>query len=186
MTNNHHNIVYVDDDTESTRTLVWLRIPSLFIGLIFGVTISFVTSRFEQVLSQNIQVAFFLPFIVYMADAIGTQTNSIYARDLRSGRAVFHHYLVKESALGIIFGAVFGLAAGFLVAVWLAQTLLAFSVGISMFAATASAPLVALFITQIFDHLGRDPAAGAGPIATVIQDMISVVIYGAVCTAILL
>lgn len=186
MNTNHDKIIYVDDDTESTQTLARLRVPSLFIGLVFGILISFLTSRFEEVLQNNIQIAFFLPFIVYMADAIGTQTNSIYARDLRTGNAVFHHYLVKETALGFIFGAFFGLIASAVAWLWLGAPMLAVSVGISMFAATASAPVIALLITQIFDHLGKDPAAGAGPVATVLQDMISVAIYGIVCSMILL
>lgn len=72
--NNHKGSSYADDDYESIGTLMKLRAPALVIGLFLGIGISFITSRFEEVLSHNLRVAFFLPFVVYIADAIGTQT----------------------------------------------------------------------------------------------------------------
>jgi magnesium transporter len=35
---------------------------------------------FEQRLASNIAIAFFIPAIVYLADAVGTQTEAIAAR----------------------------------------------------------------------------------------------------------
>lgn len=180
------HIEYVNDVTESVSTLLRLRLPPLCIGLVLGVLISFLTSRFEQVLSHNIRIAFFLPFIVYMADAIGTQTQSIYARELKAKKAKFHLYLIKESAVGLVLGLFFALISGFIAHLWLGDDLLALSVGLSMFATVATAPVVAVIITQILQVLREDPAAGAGPIATVIQDMISVVLYGLICSLVLL
>jgi magnesium transporter len=70
--------------------------------------------------------------------------------------------------------------------VWLGNGLLALSVGLSSFIAIATAPIVALSVAQVFQSMGRDPAAGSGPIATVIQDVISVIIYGVVASLIML
>lgn len=184
--NNRKPTLYADDDYESIGTLLKVRTPSLFIGLMLGFGISFATSRFEEVLTQNIQVAFFLPFIVYIAAAIGTQTEAIYSRDLKSGRAKFRNYLRKELLLGIIFGLLIGAIAGIIARLWLKNDLLAVSVAASTFLAIAIAPFVALIVTHIFQSLHEDPAAGSGPIATVIQDMMSIVIYGMVSSMILL
>lgn len=180
------SIMYADDDTESTPTLLRLRIPSLFLGLVLGFVVSFAVSRFEQVLSQDVRVVFFLPFIVYMAAAIGAQTQNIYSRDLKTGKARFHNYLIKESSLGCMFGVIFGVVTGLLVEWWLVDSLVAASIGLSMFGAALSAPIVALLTTEGLERLGEDPAVYAGPIATVIQDTISVIIYGVVCSQILL
>ncbi|MBI2845316.1 MAG: magnesium transporter [Chloroflexi bacterium] len=179
-------IEYAEDVTESPQTLLRLRLPSLLIGLGLGIVISFLTSQFEEVLARNVAVAFFLPFIVYMADAIGTQTQSIYTRALKTGEARFQIYLIKESVVGLMLGVVLGIASGLVALWWLRDNLLAVSVGVSMFSTAASAPLVALLITQASQRLREDPAVGAGPIATVIQDMISVIIYGAVSSIVLL
>lgn len=184
--NHKKRIIYADDDTESVGLLMRLRAPGLVLGLVLGIFISFLTSRFEEVLTQNIRAAFFLPFIVYIADAIGTQTQAIYARDLKTGKACFHTYLVKESLIGIFFGIIFSFLSGGIILWWLDDQLLAWSVSVSVFITVASAPVVAIVTSAIAEYFNQDPAAEAGPVATVIQDMISVVIYGTVCSAIIL
>lgn len=179
-------IQYADDDVTPVKRLVEMRMPSLMIGLVLGIVLSFITSRFENVLSENIKVAFFIPFIVYMADAVGTQTQNIYTRNLRVGKANFKTYLVKETLLGLILGAISGLTA-FLVIVFLFGSLeLAFAVSLGALAAVISAPLIALLVTELLELERTDPAVGAGPIATIIQDTVSVVIYGLIATAIIL
>lgn len=179
-------ILYANDNTEPISLLLKIRFPSLLLGLGLGILISFLTSRFEEVLSRNIKVAFFLPFIVYMADAIGSQTQSIYSRDLKTGKARFHRYLIKETFIGLLLGIVFGFMSGFIVQWWFSDHLLALSVGLSMFTTVAFAPLVALLITQAAQFFHEDPAAASGPITTVIQDMLSVVIYGVISSMIFL
>ena len=179
-------IRYAEDDTEPVKLLLRLRIPSLVIGLLLGLVLSFVTSRFEHVLSENISVAFFIPFIVYMADAVGTQTQNIYARDLKTGKADFKKYLIKESALGIILGLIFGAIIAPVIIFWFNSTQLALAVSLATFGAIATAPLIALAVTELLQLEHSDPAAGAGPIATVIQDTASVIIYGVIATLIIL
>ncbi|NCS98134.1 MAG: magnesium transporter, partial [Candidatus Pacebacteria bacterium] len=175
-----------DDDYESIKTLFKLRAPALIIGLILGIGISFITSNFEEVLAHNVQVAFFLPFIVYIADAIGTQTEAIYSRDLRTGKAKFSNYFRKELMLGLIFGFIFCVFSGGISFLWLGDKLLALSVSVASFLTITIAPLVVLLVAYTFQSAHKDPAAGTGPVATVIQDMLSVVIYGIVTSIIIL
>ncbi len=182
----HAKIPLADDDVDSLKRLVRIRIPPLLIGLFVGFLISFATSRFEEVLKTNVEVAYFIPFVVYMAAAVGAQTQTIYTRDLIDGTARFSTYLAKEMALGIILGALFGLVSWGVVVIWLGSHLLALSVGLAIFAAISAAPLVALTVTEILQLHHQDPAVGAGPIATVIQDTISVVLYGIIASAIML
>ncbi len=180
------NPIYADDNVESIPVLLKIRLPSLLFGLVLGIVVSFITSRFEQVLSHNVKVAFFLPFMMYMADAIATQTQSIYSRNLKSGKVKFHIYLIKELLLGFIVGVVFGTISGFVVQIWFHDIHLTLSVGLSMLAVISSAPTVALLITQTIQMMHKDPAAGAGPIDSVIQSMCTVLIYGTICSMIFL
>ncbi|OGK17092.1 hypothetical protein A2774_01925 [Candidatus Roizmanbacteria bacterium RIFCSPHIGHO2_01_FULL_39_12c] len=179
-------ILLADDDKYPVRTLLLMRVPPLIVGLVLGFVISFATSRFEKVLAEKIEVVFFLPFIVYMASAIGSQTQTIYSRDLTRGKANFITYLFKEMALGLILGTIFGFICFLVVSVWFGATKLALTVGMSLFVAMGLAPLVALIVTEILELEHQDPAVGAGPIATVIQDTISVIIYGAIASLIIL
>src|SRR3989344_8421958 len=177
-------IRYADDDRYPVSTLALMRIPPLVGGLALGMVLAFITSRFEEVLLKNIQMAFFIPFVVYMAAAVGSQTQSIYTRDLKSGKAGFMHYLVKETCLGLILGLLFGVASWLMVEMWFGSEVIARAVALSMFAAIATAPLVALIVTEVLQLERQDPAVGAGPIATVIQDTITVIIYGLISSAI--
>lgn len=178
-------IVYADDDQLSVKRLFQLRFPALLIGLVLGVGLLFLTSAFDKVMRQSVEVAFFIPFIVYMAAAVGNQTQTIFARDLRSRHASFRVYLAKEVLLGLVIGSLAALLAGG-VALWFGTTRLAIAVTLSMFTAIAVSPLVALFVTEVLQLERRDPAVGAGPIATVIQDTMSVLIYGIIASAIVL
>lgn len=179
-------IQYADDDKTSINRLFEMRIPSLMIGLALGILLSFVTSRFEEVLVKDIKIAFFLPFIVYMAAAVGNQTQSIYIRDLKSGKASFKKYLVKEMLLGVILAIVSSFTAGAVVMMWFGSLELTLAVALGMLGAIVSAPLVALVVVELLALERTDPAVGAGPIATIIQDTISVVIYGFIASSVVL
>jgi magnesium transporter len=56
-------------------------------------------------------------------------------------------------------------------------------VALVIFAACATASFVALSLPWLLSRLGIDPAFGSGPLATVIQDLLSVIIYLAIATA---
>ncbi|QQR60833.1 magnesium transporter [Candidatus Uhrbacteria bacterium] len=145
-----------------------------------------VFSTFEDVLAKDIRIAFFVPFVVYIAAAVGSQTQSIFSRDLRSRKAKFKNYLLKEAGVGIILGSISGILSGIAAYIWFQDSMLAMVVGISMFIAVAIAPHTALIVTKLVQMEHLDPAVGAGPIATVIQDTLSVLIYGITASIILL
>jgi len=69
---------------------------------------------------------------------------------------------------------------------WFGSIELAFTVALSAFCAISSAPILALIITQVFELIHKDPAASSGPIATVIQDATSILIYGLIASALIL
>jgi len=170
----------------SLGRLLWLRTPTLVVGLFLGLILSVVTSRFEEVLSRDVRIAFFVPLIVYMADAIGTQTQSIYTRDLLTGKASFTGYLLKETLLGVLLGLVFGLISGGVVFIWMRSFDLSMAVSLGMFGAVASAPFISMIVTEVLELEHSDPAVGAGPIATVLQDTASVLIFGMVASVVFL
>jgi magnesium transporter len=47
------------------------------------------------------------------------------------------------------------------------------------------ATVVALALPWLLQRLGRDPAFGSGPLATVIQDLLSIIIYFGIAAMIL-
>lgn len=178
-------ITYSQDDQEGVGLMLKERIPWLAIGLLGGVGASFLISRFETVISQNISLAFFLPVIVYMSDAVGTQTETIFVRDLGRGKAKFLEYLFKEFALGILLGIIFGIAIGLVANFWIGSSYIAMTVGLAMAVNVTIAPIIALIVPEILFKEHTDPALGAGPFTTIIQDIISISIYFLVASFIL-
>jgi magnesium transporter len=57
--------------------------------------------------------------------------------------------------------------------------------GLSLFFAMASSVVTGLFIPYFFSRMKFDPANASGPIATIIQDIMSVLIYFTVASLLL-
>ncbi|MGH8659192.1 MAG: magnesium transporter, partial [Gammaproteobacteria bacterium] len=131
---------------------------------------------FEAQLQQKVMLAFFIPGIVYLADAVGTQTETVVVRGLsvgvRMGRMVG-----RELLAGLAIGLTLGVVAGPLVWWRWGDAEVALCVGLSVFAGCSTATVAAMVLPWLFDAFGRDPAFGSGPLATVIQDLASIVIY---------
>lgn len=179
------NISYTDDTKEKVGSLVRLRLPWLIVGLIGGTLASFMVSRFGEIISQNISLAFFLPLIVYMSDAVGTQTENIFVRRLSKGRVHFLIYLFKELLVGLFLGSILGFLIWIVAIFWIQSPEIAFTVGLAMFINVTIAPVVALIVPEILFKERTDPALGAGPFTTIIQDIISILIYFIVASLIL-
>jgi magnesium transporter len=60
----------------------------------------------------------------------------------------------------------------------------ALGVSLALLAACSVATLIAMILPWILDRFGLDPAFGTGPLATVIQDLLSIVIYFAIATVV--
>lgn len=178
-------VILADDLKESVGFLLKLRLPWLVAGLIGGFGASILISKYETVLASDVRLAFFLPVIVYLSDAVGTQTETIYVRNLADKKGYFHTYLVKESVLGVLFGIVFGFLTFGFTYLWFKDVSLSSTVAIAMAACVALAPIVALVTAKLFQTEHQDPAVGAGPFKTIFQDVISILVYFSVASSIL-
>lgn len=170
----------VDDFSCGWGRMVSLRLPWLILGAVGGLGTSFFVSKFENLLSQEIALTFFVPVIIYMSDAVGTQAETIFVRYLKDNDltlAVYFKYLAKELIIGCFMGVILGLLVGTMTLLWLEIKTVALIVGLAMAMNIMIAPLVATTVAAILSKKGADPALGAGPFTTVIQDFISLLIY---------
>ena len=153
------------------------RLPWLVVGLAGSALATGAMAAFETTLQQTIAVAFFVPAIVYLADAIGTQTEAIAVRRLSLTRAGIVHLLAGELRTGMLLGAILGLAS--FLPVWLVfgELRLAAAVATAIFAAGTISAGLGLALPWWIASTGRDPAFGSGPLATVIQDVLSLLVY---------
>ena len=175
-----------NDIKEPIGHLVEHRLPWLVLGLLGGIITSLIVSNYEKILSADVRLAFFIPIIVYMSDAIGTQTETIYVRQLKKSGGSLSKYLLKETALGLSLGGIFGIATAAFAFYWLGSYAIALTVGLAMFVNITLAPVLATLIPAILYKEHSDPALGAGPLATIIQDLISLLIYFLIASLIIL
>jgi magnesium transporter len=158
------------------------RLPWLVAGLAGSAVATFVVSRFERTLESHVAVAFFVPAIVYRADAIGTQTEAVVVRGLSLSEAPLWRMVLGELTTGLLIGSVLGAIAVPLVWFAFGDGRLAGAVGASVLVAGAIATTVGLLLPWCLSRAGVDPAFGSGPLATIIQDVLSLLVYFAVVT----
>lgn len=65
------------------------------------------------------------------------------------------------------------------------DTRVAAVVALALFVSTSLATAVAMSLPYLLARLGRDPAFGAGQLATVIQDLLSIAAYFLIAVALL-
>lgn len=161
---------------EPVRRRLWHRLPWLLLGVLGAMGSAILVGAFDAQLEANVIVAFFVPAIVYMADAVGTQTETVLIRALAAG-VTTRTILRREIVTGLIMGIVVGLVFFAFVAIGWGDLAVAVAVGLALVASCSIATLVAMILPTVFQRLGRDPAFGSGPLATVTQDLLSIAVY---------
>jgi magnesium transporter len=156
------------------------RLPWLILGLGGAALSARLMGTFETLLQSNLVLAFFVPGIVYLADAVGTQTETLVIRGMSVGVPV-ERVFYRELMTGLIIGLVLALIGFSFVLFWSGRTDVAVAAGIALFAACSVASTIAMLLPWALRWFNRDPAFAAGPLATVIQDVLSVLIYLCVC-----
>jgi magnesium transporter len=161
---------------------LWHRLPWLALGLAGAMLSAGIVAGYEDELRRHVLLAFFVPAVVYMADAIGTQTEAVVIRGMAIG-VHLPRIAARELASGLVIGIILGTAFfAFALGVW-GDTRIAAAVAIALFVSASLATLIAMSLPYALARLGRDPAFGAGPLATVIQDLLSILVCFAVAAA---
>lgn len=168
------------------RDRIRRRLPWLGIGLLASSAITFVMAGFEESLSARVEVAFFIPALVYIAGAIGAQAVSVAVRGLSSNHVLIGRLLREELVIGMVIGASLGLISAMMVLAAFGDAILSMAVGISVLGGGMISAVVGFGLPWLFVRLGFDPALGSGPICTIIQDVSALMIYFVLVSAFVL
>ncbi len=157
--------------------LLLFRLPWLLFGLLGGIFAATVVGHFEMLLAEEIALVGFLPLIVYMSDAVGSQSQTMYIRSLAvehsfSWSKYFYRELTASLLISFVLASLLGLIISFLHAPYLGVIL-----GVSLFFTVIASVVIAIVTPSILISLGKDPAVGSGPFATIIRDVLSIIIY---------
>lgn len=154
------------------------RLPWLVFGLFGGILASGIVKSFEEILSTNLILATFIPLIVYMGDAVGTQMEAFIIRDLAiNPKLKFLKYFFHQLLIIILTGIIISLLAYGGTMIIYGDKKHSFIVSLALFFAMISSIFSGLIIPFIFSKLKLDPANASGPVATIVQDIVSITVY---------
>ncbi len=155
------------------------RIPWLIIGLIGIILAAIFINVFESVLNKHLILAFFIPAIVYMSNALGTQHQTLFVRDLSFlGKELrIGYYFLRQMIISLFLGLIVCSLAFLGILFFWKLPFIAFVISFSMFISIIITSFTSLIMTLILNKFGQDPALGSGPFATIISDITSIVIY---------
>ena len=164
---------------EAVGRRLWHRLPWLLVGLAGALASAAIIGVFERQIEDRVLLAFFIPGVVYMAAAIGTQTQAVLIRGFAVGVAM-GQVLRRELASGVVLSLVVSAVFLPVALIGWGEPDIALGVAIALFASSLVSTLVAIVIPLGFQRLGRDPAFGSGPLATVLQDLLTIALYFAI------
>jgi len=182
----HHHIKEIEEITTPASKLVRARLPSLILGLIGGLFAAYIVTSFEQVLGSYLALAAFIPVVVYISDAVGTQSQTLVVRMIAlEPEFSVRKYLTRELKIGGVIGIVFAaslFAAGFLG--W-SSLHIGFVIGSSIFLSVIFQAFIATYLSALLAKRKIDPALASGPLTTIISDITSLALYFAIASALL-
>lgn len=153
------------------------RMPWLLVGLFASSVVTLVMARFEESLAANVAVAFFVPALVYIAGAIGTQAVSVAVRGLSGDDVALGGLLRDELIIGTAIGSTLGFVSAVMVLLAFGHIALSLAVGFAVLGGGVVSAIVGFGLPWAFHRFGSDPALGSGPICTIVQDVASLLIY---------
>ncbi len=175
-----------DINNATAKQLVLLRTPWLLLGLFGGVIAARIIGAFEATITALISLSFFIPIIVYLSDAVSTQSATIFIRGMSKDNNIsVPKYFLRELKVGSVMGVILGLILSFISYIGWSDIRLAIILLFSVFFGVIFSVIFAILIPLILLKIGKDPAVGTNPLATIISDILSIFFYFLISSIIL-
>jgi magnesium transporter len=163
-----------------------MRLPWLVLGLLGGVLSAIVIGLFEETLQKQLILAAFVPTIVYMADAVGSQSQMLFVRALSIEHNLkIRSYAIREFIVNFFIGIALSALIFIVSLVWIKSLVVSLILATSIFITVCSTVVIAIALPWFFRARGYDPAIASGPLSTVIHDGLSLCIYLVVASSML-
>lgn len=165
------------------------RLPWLVLLLFVGMLPAGIIGSFEGTLEEVAILAIFIPLIADMAGNTGTQSLAVVVRGLALGkidRPTIYRLIKRDAGIGIVMGVTCGILVTIISQiVTRGNIVLGFIVGFSLFCTLIVATLAGTIIPLIIHRFEIDPAVASGPFITTVNDIIGLLIYFSIATALI-
>lgn len=178
------------DTTITAFTAAKKRSPWIIMLMFLGLITAGIIGQFEKTLEEVILLSLFIPLIMGSAGNTGTQALAVVVRGLALGtieKSSIGKMLKREFATGIMLGIICAITLLILVPIiypeggfWLAGI-----VGLSLFVTLSLSTMVGATVPLIINKFKIDPAVASGPFISTINDIMGLLIYFSIATALL-
>ena len=182
---------------DSVWTQVKARIPWLFIGIVGGIANALIldgdsdSASWQTVLPG---MALFIPLIGGTGGNVGTQSSAIVVQGLANGSLEMKNagkHILKEIGVALINATIIAGLVLLYNLIWPADDnvqkaqITTMAVTISLFGVVLFASVFGTFVPIMLEKLKIDPAIATGPFVTVTNDIVGMIIYMLVSSALI-
>lgn len=168
------------------KRIGWLLIL-VAVNLVSGLAISL----FENAIETVIALVFFLPLIIASSGNAGSQSATLMVRALATGDVEVTDWVRlwgKELAVALLLGLTMAAAVA-LIGVWRGGAELGLQLALiasfSMLAVVVMGAMLGMLLPFILQRLNMDPATASTPLITSVADVMGILIYFSIASAIL-
>ncbi len=179
-------------DVESDDTLFLqtrARLPWLLIGMLGGIGNSLILGHFESGFAMNPAMALFIPLIGGTGGNVGIQSSAIIVQGLANGTLDVKssaRQLFKELGVGLINACIISLLVLVYNIFALGPTqVTTVAVSLALFAVVVFASIFGTFVPLTLERFKIDPALATGPFISITNDIIGMIIYMSISSALL-
>ncbi|MDR0835026.1 MAG: magnesium transporter [Tannerella sp.] len=181
----------ISHDVETTDNVFMqtaARLPWLLLGMVGGLSNSWILGGFESVLASNPKMALFIPLIGGTGGNVGVQSSAIVVQGLANNslkpNQIFKQVL-KEAAVALINAATISVIVFLYNYFTLGDQNITLSVSISLFSVVMFASAFGTLVPLILDKFKINPAIATGPFISITNDIIGMVIYVAITSVLM-
>ena len=165
------------------------RVPWLATNILTAVAAASVIGLFESSIAQLVALAVLMPIVASMGGNAGTQTLTVAVRGLATKGLTKDNsvrVIRREVLVGILNGAIFGLAIGTVTYLWFGNFGLGAVIGLAMIINLTIAALAGILVPLTLEKMGADPALASPTFVTTVTDVVGFFAFLGLATVILL
>ena len=165
-----------------------MRSPWIITLMFFGLITGGIIGRFEETLEAVVLLAAFIPMIMDSAGNVGTQSLAVSVRGLALGtleRGNYWKIVRRELSTGAMIGIICMIIITIMISLLYGNWMLALIVGASICITLSLSAAIGAIVPLIINKLKFDPAIASGPFITTLNDIIGLLIYFSIATALM-
>ena len=174
------------ETSDNVFTQTAARLPWLLIGMIGGLSNSVILGGFETGIATNPKMALFIPLIGGTGGNVGIQSSAIVVQGLANNtlkEGNIFTQILKESIVSIINASIISLVVFVYNFFMLGDRVITTAVSLSLFAVVMFASIFGTIVPLLLDKMKIDPALATGPFITISNDIIGMLIYMLILSA---